>query len=187
MLNSLPVDIAQSHSGHVFVLEHRYYGESIPVDDLSIENLQWLNTEQALADIVIFIEMVRNEIVRDPWAKVILVGGRYSGSLAVWFAQLYPGIRIAGVWASSAPLLAKVDNSDALKLTGQVLSEVGGAECYDRIHRGIENAEKLYANGSLAELEKKFGICSLLKTDHDIRFFFSTVATLISRMVEFGK
>jgi len=73
-----------------------------------------------------------------------------------------------------------------LKLTGQVLKEVGGAECYDRIQRGIEVAEALYANGSLLELQKKFGICSLSKTDHDIRFFFSTVATLISRMVEFG-
>lgn len=186
LLNSYPVDIAESVSATVFVLEQRYYGKSMPVDDLSTTNLQWLNVEQALADIAVFIDVVRKNIVHDPLAKVILIGARYGGSLAVWFKQIYPG-KVAGVWASSAPLLAKVDNADVLKFTGQVFKDVGGTECYERIQSGIQIAEMLYANGSLVEFEKQFGICNLANTDYDIRFFFSTVVTLLSRIVESEK
>lgn len=183
--NSYPLDIAKNHSGYAFILEHRYYGQSIPVDDLSIDNLKWLNIEQALADISVFIDFVRNNIVRNRWAKIILVGGQYGGTLSVWYHQLYPGI-VSGVWASSAPLLAKIDNADTLRLTGEVFRDVGGNECYERIHRGFEIAEALYANRSLEEFEKEFSVCTLSNTDYDIRFFFSTITAFFSRMVEVG-
>ena len=39
----------------VYALEHRYYGESIPTANLSLENLQDLTHDQALADISEFI------------------------------------------------------------------------------------------------------------------------------------
>jgi hypothetical protein len=38
-------------------LEHRYY----PFDDLATENLQWLNTEQALGDIASFHKLISGE------------------------------------------------------------------------------------------------------------------------------
>lgn len=184
--NSYPVDIARSLNGYVFVLEHRYYGGSIPVDDLSLGNLQWLNIEQSLADISIFVDFVRHQIVQNSRSKIVLIGGRYGGTLAVWFQQLYPG-KVSGIWASSAPLLAKVDNEDAFKITGQILKNIGGDECYERVRRGIDIGERLYANESFNELEKEFGLCNVTHEYHDIRYFFSSIATMLSRMAEFGK
>lgn len=183
--NNYPADIARSLNGFVIVLEHRYYGESIPVDDLSLENLQWLNIEQSLADISIFIDFIRHRVVHNSRSKIILVGGRYGGTLAVWFQQLYPG-KASGIWASSAPLLAKVDNEDALKITGQVIKQIGGDNCYERIQRGIKIGEMLHANGSFNELEKEFALCNVSNENHDIRYFFSTIAAMLSRMIEFG-
>lgn len=37
-----------------------------------------------------------------------MVGGSYAGTMAVWMRQVYPD-SVDGAWASSAPLLAKVD------------------------------------------------------------------------------
>lgn len=182
--NSYPVDIAQSHNGCLFILEHRYYGKSMPVDELSIENLHWLNIEQALADISVFVDFVRNNIINNRRAKIVLVGSRYGGTLAVWFHQLYAG-KVSAVWASSAPLLAKVENEDVLKLAGQVYRDVGGDECYERIRHGFELAEQLHANKSFDELAEKYAICDPKNPDGDIRLFFSTYATLLSRLPQF--
>lgn len=42
--------LANATGGLAVVLEHRYYGGSFPVKDLSTDNLRWLTTHQALAD-----------------------------------------------------------------------------------------------------------------------------------------
>lgn len=42
--------LANATNGLAVVLEHRYYGDSFPVEDLSTDNLRWLTTHQALAD-----------------------------------------------------------------------------------------------------------------------------------------
>ena len=33
-------------TGAMFILEHRYYGKSRPVPDLSVKNLAWLSSHQ---------------------------------------------------------------------------------------------------------------------------------------------
>lgn len=184
--NSYPFDIARSHNGYLLILEHRYYGKSMPVNDLSVENMRWLNIEQTLADISVFVDFVRHNIVQNRRAKIILVGSRYGGTMAVWFHQLYEN-KVSGVWASSAPVLTKVDNDDVLKLTGQVFRDVGGDACYDRIRHGFGIVERLYANKSFAELTVKYTICNANKSDSDIRLFFAAYATLLSRSVQFQR
>lgn len=183
--NSYPTDITRELYGFVFILEHRYYGRSIPVDDLSIAKLQWLGIEQALADISKFIDHVRNNIVQDSTAPVILVGRQYGGTLAVWFHQLYPGI-VSGVWASSAPVLARVDNSDVLKMVGHTFRDIGGDECYARIERGVRIAETLFANGQLGQLERQFAVCNLTAAEQDIRFLFMSIASVLTKLAESG-
>jgi len=46
---------AQRHNGIIFALEHRYYGKSFPTSNLTIKNLKYLTSDQALADIAYFI------------------------------------------------------------------------------------------------------------------------------------
>lgn len=59
LTRGLVFDITRELNGHLFALEHRYYGESKPVEDTSLENLQFLNIHQAAADIAHFIHFVK--------------------------------------------------------------------------------------------------------------------------------
>lgn len=73
------------------VLEHRYFGESFPVNDLSEDNLQYLTVGQALADLQSFAQsgmgnrgLIAASRPRSgkeyvPW---VLIGGGYAGELA---------------------------------------------------------------------------------------------------------
>lgn len=54
------------------------------------ENLVFLTPEQALADAAHFINHIRNILPGGEDSEVILVGGHYSASLAIWFRQRYP-------------------------------------------------------------------------------------------------
>jgi len=74
--------------------------------DLSTDNLVYLSSEQALADVAKFIINVHKEFKET--SKVITFGGSYAGSLSAWMRLKYPEIVYAAV-SSSAPLLAKVD------------------------------------------------------------------------------
>lgn len=70
--------------------------------------LKFLNIDQALADLAHFVEEMRRAIPGAENSKVIMAGGSYSATMVAWFRQKYPHL-VDGGWASSAPLLAKLD------------------------------------------------------------------------------
>uniref|UniRef100_A0A915D5H4 Serine protease K12H4.7 n=1 Tax=Ditylenchus dipsaci TaxID=166011 RepID=A0A915D5H4_9BILA len=52
--------LAKEFKADMYTLEHRFYGESQPTDfDLSVNNLQYLTFDQALADAAVFVESVK--------------------------------------------------------------------------------------------------------------------------------
>lgn len=53
-------------------------------------NLRFLTPEQALADAAHFVHFIRSSVAGATDSPIILVGGHYSASLAVWFRQRYP-------------------------------------------------------------------------------------------------
>lgn len=76
---SLIVEMAQENEGILFYTEHRYYGLSRPTANTTTENLQYLTIDQALADVAIFIDFVKNSSPKFKNSGVILVGASYSG------------------------------------------------------------------------------------------------------------
>lgn len=92
-------DMARDLNGTMYYTEHRYYGDSRPTPDLTIENLRFLNIDQALADLAHFIVTIKqsNPALRD--SGVILVGGSYSATMVTWFLQKYPHLANGG-WSS---------------------------------------------------------------------------------------
>ena len=44
-------DLAQDHKALQVDIEHRFYGESYPTSNMTTENLRYLSSEQALADL----------------------------------------------------------------------------------------------------------------------------------------
>lgn len=132
------------------------------------------------------IEYARQTLVNDPSARVILVGGHFGGSLAVWFQHLYAGEATAA-WASSAPLLAKFDYSDYFALVGNVWSRLGGDECYDKLKYGLLDIEVLHRRGLVKVLEKKYGLCNATSPGNDIRIFVGALAGEFSLLAQRGR
>lgn len=76
--------------------------------DLSTNNLQYLTSRQALADLGAFVLAMKEEYNLAPTQKWIAFGGSYPGSLAAWAREKYPDL-IHGAISTSGPLLAKLD------------------------------------------------------------------------------
>ncbi|OMP86301.1 putative serine protease K12H4.7 [Diplodia seriata] len=87
--------LANATGGLGVILEHRYYGESWPVSDLTTESLRFLTTAQALKDTQYFAEHVVFEGLEGydlgpsstPW---IAYGGSYAGAFVAFLRKLYP-------------------------------------------------------------------------------------------------
>ena len=98
-----PFMVGSQYNAQFLVLEHRFYGDSQPMPDWSLDSLQYLNSEQGLADLAYFLGMINENNV-----EVVVVGGSYPGALSAWFRSRYPHIAIAS-WASSAVVQPIVD------------------------------------------------------------------------------
>lgn len=88
--------LSQATNGIGVVLEHRYYGKSMPTSDLSTENLRFLTTQQALADTEYFAKNAQfdgiNDKVNAPNVPWIAYGGSYAGAFAAFLRTTYPDV-----------------------------------------------------------------------------------------------
>src|SRR5882757_6645952 len=82
---------------------------------MSVENLKYLTSEQALADAANFISQIK-----EPNQKLIVFGGSYAGSLSAWLRLKYPHL-VNGAIASSAPVQAVIDFKEYLEVVGDPL------------------------------------------------------------------
>lgn len=100
--------LAKATGGLGVVLEHRYYGTSIPTSDFSTKNLRFLTTEQALADTAYFAKNVKFPGLESanlspdvtPW---IAYGGSYAGAFVAFLRKVYPDIFWGAVSSSGVP------------------------------------------------------------------------------------
>ncbi|XP_037302042.1 thymus-specific serine protease-like [Manduca sexta] len=124
-------ELAKETKGAMYLSEHRYYGKSIPFDDLSTENLKYLSSKQALADVAKLIEEIKL-LPQFKSSKVVVVGGSYAGNLATWMELLYPQLIDAAI-ASSAPVVAKKDFYEYLENVSEDFEQHGTPNCLDKI------------------------------------------------------
>ncbi|CDQ79231.1 unnamed protein product [Oncorhynchus mykiss] len=102
------------------MVEHRFYGDSRPTVDLSTENLRFLSSQQALADLAHFRTVITKErgLTNSKW---VAFGGSYPGALAAWSRLKYPHLIHAAV-ASSAPLHATVNFSGVYSILSSAVA-----------------------------------------------------------------
>lgn len=108
-LTDSPVNkIAKETKSVVIGLENRYFGNSIPTEDLSTENLKYNTVAQHMEDIRNFIRDMKKEYCNDKAScRVATVGRGFGASLATWIhLQRGNELNIVGTWSSSAFLLA---------------------------------------------------------------------------------
>ncbi|KAF3039784.1 hypothetical protein E8E12_009009 [Didymella heteroderae] len=87
--------VIKATKGLGVILEHRYYGTSFPVDDLTTENLRFLSTEQALAEVDYFARNVKfagheDKDLTAPSTPWVVYGGSYAGAQAAFLRVTYP-------------------------------------------------------------------------------------------------
>lgn len=100
--------LAKATGGLAVLLEHRYYGASYPVSDLSVENLRFLSTEQALADTAYFAQHVQFDGLEHinltaPEAAWIIYGGSYAGIFSALARKIYPDVFWGAISSSGVP------------------------------------------------------------------------------------
>ncbi|KAF9449110.1 peptidase S28 [Macrolepiota fuliginosa MF-IS2] len=105
--------LARETGGISVLLEHRYYGASIPVANFTTDSLRWLTNEQAMADSTKFMSTIRFEkfeenltALNTPW---IYYGGSYAGARAAHMKVLHPEL-VYGAIGSSAITHATLEN-----------------------------------------------------------------------------
>ncbi|KAH9957385.1 peptidase S28 [Lactifluus volemus] len=152
--------------GIAVVLEHRYYGKSVGVQNFSTDSLRWLNNEQALEDSANFMRNVKFENINEnltarktPW---IYYGGSYAGARAAHMRVLYPDL-VFGAIASSAVTHAVLMNweyMDVIRLAADPI-------CSSNLVNSISMIDSLLKIGPLrGRLKSLFGL-SELESDKD--------------------
>lgn len=109
------VKYAKESKARLWMLEHRFFGASQPVNDYSIDILHFLTAEQAIEDARQFID-TNSRFYNIPSGEWLVFGVGYSGSLLLVFKitlhlgmlalrtrQQYPQLTLGAI--SSSPIM----------------------------------------------------------------------------------
>ncbi|KAI0158890.1 peptidase S28 [Pestalotiopsis sp. NC0098] len=166
--DTVPGRYAQEFNGAAIVIEHRYWGKSVPFDTLTAETLQYLNLPNAMKDMTNFALNADLEFCEEgdcnandvPW---VLVGGSYSGALAAWTSQLEPGVFHA-YHASSAVVEAIHDFWTYFSPIEDALP----TNCSNDVKAVVQHVDYVFENGDdddIQELKDMFSLGKLNAMD----------------------
>ncbi|KAG7237200.1 hypothetical protein INR49_032698 [Caranx melampygus] len=169
------------------MLEHRFYGKSHPTVDLSTDNLHFLSSRQALADLAHFRTVIgeRRGLANRKW---VAFGGSYPGSLAAWFRLKYPHLVHTSV-ATSAPVHAAVNFPEYLEVVRRSLASEN-AECPLLVKKASDTlVERLKDPKTHDNITKDFNLCSKLQiqTEMDSAYFLETLAGNFMDVVQYNE
>ncbi|KAF8505248.1 serine carboxypeptidase S28-domain-containing protein [Hysterangium stoloniferum] len=158
--------LANATNGLGIVLEHRYYGTSMPVANLSTDSLRWLNNAQSAADSANFMANVQIEGIdedltatKKPW---IYYGGSYAGARAAHMRVVYPSL-VFGAIASSAVTHAQIPFPEYYDL----IRNYTEPDCREALEKSVKTVDHLLSMDLTRGLIKSlFGLHGL-KDDHD--------------------
>ncbi|KAG6853090.1 hypothetical protein C0991_006984 [Blastosporella zonata] len=162
------VEILTRATGGVgVVLEHRYYGASIPVDNFTTDSLRWLDNEQAAADSANFMASIKFDGIEEdltapntPW---IYYGGSYAGARAAHMKILYPELTYGSI-ASSAVTHAALSNWEYM----EVIRRAADEKCSSHLENSIVTIDHILDQPHFRSLLK--GLFGLKDLEHDEDF-----------------
>ena len=177
------ITLAERTQGLVLVLEHRYYGKSMPFgnDSLTSDNLKLLNTEQALKDLAYFIDQMKShhyhKIENNPW---ITIGGSYPGAMSAWFRYKYPHMTVGAI-ASSAVVNA-IEDFKNFDEQIYLSAQKSGTYCSDAIAALSGYVENQLTGPNAAAFLSQFKAENL--TPREFLFFWADVTV---EEIQYGK
>jgi serine protease 16 len=159
---ALMVDAAKAEGALILALEHRYYGESIPVEDFSTTNLRFLSSHQALADLASFHTYISSLYSLTAANRWITFGGSYPGMMAAWARTQYPHLFYASV-SSSSPVFAQLQMQEYQDVIASAFANenIGGSQtCLDAIKEAFAEVGRLLGSADgRSSLMDLFPIC----------------------------
>ncbi|ELU12877.1 hypothetical protein CAPTEDRAFT_173918 [Capitella teleta] len=183
------VDLAKKYKALIFAVEHRFYGESLNDDGLKLESLQYLSSQQALADLAKFHAVMSQKYNLTDDNHWVCFGGSYPGALSAWFRIKYPHLVHAAV-ASSAPVRALVDFQGYNDVVAASLSATivnGSDKCLSQVKEAFSTIDQMLDKGNLLQLENDFYSCAPLDGEKDIYQFTSNVADAFMGVVQYNQ
>lgn len=181
----LMYEIGSKYGALMYYTEHRYYGKSKPTKDISTENLQYLNVDQALADLAYFIETKKKEKNLEK-STVIVFGGSYAGNMAAWARLKYPHL-IQGALASSAPIYAKADFYEYYEVVTKSLGKYS-EKCVEDVKIAFDSVEELLITRDGPEkLKLYFNLCNVpnVRYPRDLGYLMDTLAEVFAATVQY--
>ncbi|CEF64503.1 Peptidase S28 family-containing protein [Strongyloides ratti] len=179
--------LAKENHAMVFLLEHRYYGASLPVKNMSTDNMILLSSRQAIEDVGYFIKSINQINNYSNNTKWIVFGGSYSGALAAWARQLHPEL-IYGAISSSGTIQAVVDFYQYLDVVKNSLSSYS-SECANDLKKGLyEVRELLKTPSGQDKITKLFNLCDKWSTlsDDDKGYFWQSIFINYMEVVQYN-
>lgn len=168
-------EIAPQFGAMVVFAEHRYYGNSMPYGNSSYDkvNIEYLTSEQALADYVYLIKYIKKTKSVD--SPVIAFGGSYGGMLSAWIRMKYPHI-VAGSLAASAPILQFVASCDSMDKVITNSFSRSDPLCPHIIQKSWNIINKMaQSEEGLKELTQIFKLCSPLKNSEELKSLLNDI------------
>ena len=177
------------------LLEHRFYGISLPESEspFSNSNLKYLTVDQALLDVDNFVSAFQ-EAYMPEGTKWILAGEAYGASLAAWYSQKYLGNKARGVnkqfvatVASSAFVEARTDFHEyfsEFENAATAIASPDGKACNDAIRNGSRQISNLLSSGNRSYVAELFGACEDEISSQNEFFFKYAVAEVIASSLE---
>merc|ERR1711892_59506 len=176
---------AKENGAAMFLLEHRYYGQSQPTEDMSTENMRYLSLRQGLEDLGYFMTaMNAKDDLTAPW---ITFGGSYPGSLSAWMRLRFPHL-VGGSVSSSGPLFAKLDYFEYLQGVADALDTTGPG-CNVALTEAITTVEALVEDADKWEdLSELFRLCEPLDGTNsmDVMSFVELLIDNLAGIVQYN-
>ncbi|KAK0289501.1 hypothetical protein LTR35_002698 [Friedmanniomyces endolithicus] len=158
--------LMQATNGLGVILENRYYGESYPFNSSTTDELQYLTTEQSIADNAYFVQHATfpgvNATLTTPHAPWILYGGSLAGAQTAFSLHTYGGdggLLWAGIGASATTKakLAYVEWYDPIQ-------KFAPQDCVGSINAIVDNIDRIFASGNataIHHMKAVFGLEAL--------------------------
>ncbi|CAJ0599174.1 unnamed protein product [Cylicocyclus nassatus] len=179
--------MAADNGAFVFLLEHRYYGESKPTKDMSTSNLVYLSSAQALEDMAAFIVGMKQKFPQLAAAPWVTFGGSYSGALAAWARVKHPEL-VAMAVGSSGPVQAEVDFVEYLEVVQNSITR-NSQQCAQSVTTAFNLVASLLTTASGRQsLKTTFNLCEDLDPTNaqQIETFWQTVYSPYMEVVQYS-
>ncbi|KAL1455741.1 hypothetical protein WDU94_009811, partial [Cyamophila willieti] len=189
---------AERFKALIIFAEHRYYGESLPFGNQtmdSVEHRGYLSSEQALQDFVDVIEYIQSSTESEldypagdyelgSRYPVIAFGGSYGGMLASWFRMKYPHI-VQGALAASAPIWA-FPNMAPCNFYYRTITQVfnnTSPTCRNTIKESWKFIDQTAKDDAGKQwLTEQWKLCTPIKTPSDVITFKGWIADMYSTL-----